>query len=355
MRTVVIGGGIIGASIAYHVAVRNSDVTILAGPRRGGIATAQSFAWINAAPGNERDYHELRVKAIVDWHRLQGELGARLAINWNGALWWHDDPDALAASVAEHASWGYPIRLVSPAEAAKQEPSLESYPDRSALSPLEGGLSPVATTIALLEAAVELGATVADDAACAIVTHAGRVTGVRTLSGEIDADQVVLAAGIASEELAGDVGVNLAMANLPGFLVTTAPVPPLLRGVVLSPGPHVRQNDDGRLIIGSDFGGGPDPDNPEVEAAALLASVRQLLALEVDLRVERTSLGIRPIPSDGHPIIGPAPDLAGLYVTVMHSGITLAALVGRLAAEEVLSARPVESLEPYRPGRFANG
>ena len=66
MKTIVVGSGIIGASVAYHLAVRGAEVTVVTGGRPGGIATAASFAWINAAPENSRPSFEFRLKAILD-------------------------------------------------------------------------------------------------------------------------------------------------------------------------------------------------------------------------------------------------------------------------------------------------
>ncbi len=352
MKIIVIGGGIIGASVAYHLAVRGAEVTVLTDREPGGIATAASFAWINAAPGNPRPYYELRLKGILDWHRLQHELGERLAINWNGSLAWREDGAAMAAEFAEHAAWGYPTYMISATEAAKREPALASYPDRVAHSPLEGSLSPSQTARVLLDAAAEQGAQVSADGVRAIAAPGGRITGVQTEAGEIGAEHVVLAAGVACEPLAGGIGVTLPMANRLGFLAQSAPLPPTLNGLVLAPQAHMRQNDDGRIIVGADFAGGAAPDDEEAAAEQLLTSVRGLLSKGDGVRMERHTLGLRPVPGDGMPIIGPAPGVTGLYVTVMHSGITLAALVGRLAAEEILSSRPVDILAPYRLERF---
>lgn len=352
MKIIVIGGGIIGASVAYHLAVRGAEVTVLTDGKPGGVATAASFAWINAAAGNARPYFELRMKAILDWHRLQNELGDRLAINWNGSIAWTDDVEDMAHEVAEHASWGYPTRMISRAEAVAREPALSGYPDQAAHSSLEGSLSPSETAQALLAAATEHGARISDDGVRAITTQSGRVTGIATATGEINAEHVVLAAGAACEQLAGDIGMALPMANRLGFLAQSAPLPPTLNGLVLAPDVHMRQNADGRIIAGADFTGGAAPDDVDAAAEALLASVRGLLAKGGAVRMERHTLGLRPVPADGLPVIGPAAQISGLYVTVMHSGVTLAALAGRLTAEEILSAEPVDILAPYRLERF---
>jgi glycine/D-amino acid oxidase-like deaminating enzyme len=72
------------------------------------------------------------------------------------------------------------------------------------------------------------------------------------------------------------------------------------------------------------------------------------------LEFERYTIGYRPMPSDGFPIIGRADGLAGLYLAVTHSGVTLAPAIGLFAAEELLAGRQEPLLAPYRLRRFDN-
>ncbi len=357
MKTIVIGGGIIGASVAYHLASRGADVTVLDGGKRGGIATVASFAWINSAPGNDRTYHEFRLKAILDWHRLQHELaasdrGTELPINWNGSLWWENTPEDVRSDTANLAGWGYPTEMINRDTALAQEPYLRNAPKEAALSSLEGSLSPVETALILLDEAVAQGAEILETTVDSVLQADGKISGVRTPDGDLPADVVVLAAGIATDQLAAPLGVTIPMDNSPGFLMQTAVTSPLIRGVTLSPGVHVRQNSDGRVVVGHDFGGGPPPDDPVTEAQSLLAETQKLFDDSDGLAVETWTLAQRPTPADGLPIIGPSQSVGGLYITVMHSGITLAAIVGRLATEEILGAGPVDILEPFRLTRF---
>ena len=68
--------------------------------------------------------------------------------------------------------------------------------------------------------------------------------------------------------------------------------------------------------------------------------------------LSRHTIGWRPMPEGGFPVLGFSDAAPGVYVAVMHSGITLAPLVGRLVASEILDGVQVEMLEPYRPSRF---
>ena len=71
------------------------------------------------------------------------------------------------------------------------------------------------------------------------------------------------------------------------------------------------------------------------------------------LELDFHTIGYRPMPADGFPIIGRAEGIDGLYVAVMHSGITLAPAVGLFAAQEILEGRRDPLLQPYGLSRFA--
>ena len=82
-----------------------------------------------------------------------------------------------------------------------------------------------------------------------------------------------------------------------------------------------------------------------IKAAAEV--VPELAAAEV----QQVTAGVMPYPADAHPIIGFAKDYPNLYIAVMHSGATLAPLVGKLVAEEIVSGRRKDVLAPYRLDR----
>ena len=78
----VIGAGIIGASIAYHLARRGAPVTVIDRSQPAGGATSQSFAWINASYRNPKPYYHLRVHGMQEYRRLEHELDGALRVKW---------------------------------------------------------------------------------------------------------------------------------------------------------------------------------------------------------------------------------------------------------------------------------
>ncbi len=349
-RVLVIGAGILGASIAYHLARAGARVTVLEKAAEPATeATGKSFAWINASFGNPRLYFDLRMLCIQEFHRLQRELGGALEINWGGSLLWEEDWAALEVQAARHRNWGYPLREVDRESFRALEPAVADPPERALLCEAEGSLDPVAATRALCAAAEGLGA--AFYYGCTV--KALREKGADTDRSRLEADVVVLAAGLAGVALAESIGVPLALKGSPGLLVHTRPVRPVLNRLVLSPHLHMKQDPDGRIVMGEDFGGSPLDDGPEALTEKLMRTLQSRLPGVNDLAVDRVTVGWRPIPEDGLPIAGFAPGRPNLYLAAMHSGVTLAPAIGRFAAEEILEGARIEALAPFRPERFA--
>jgi len=84
----------------------------------------------------------------------------------------------------------------------------------------------------------------------------------------------------------------------------------------------------------------------------ILGRIREKMPGAVDAEYDFLTLGYRPMPVDEMPIVGFSPGNADVYVAVMHSGVTLAPIMGRYVAHEILNDRPIDELAPYRPDRF---
>lgn len=348
-HVIVVGAGIIGASIAWHLTRKGATVTVI-GEEPGGVATPCSFAWINASWGNPEFYFHFRRRAMSEWKRLAQELPG-LPLAWCGGLCWDMPPADLEAYADEYGRWGYGIRRLNREESALLEPGLSEYPDFSVYVAEEGAVEPVAAARLLLADAEARGAKFTAATVNGLLQSGGRIIGAVTSEGIFEADHVVLAAGAGAVPLAASVGVTLPLSTPAGLIVHSRPVSKRLNGLVMTPRLHMRQTAEGRIIAATDFGGGDPGQDHQASAAELFAQVKALLIDNADLKLDFFTVGYRPTPADGFPIIGNA-GRPGLYVAVMHSGVTLAPLAGAVAANELLSGESDESLAPFRLQRF---
>ncbi len=351
-QVIVIGAGIIGGSIAWHLAKAGAQVTVISNSAAGGVATPNSFAWINASWGNPEPYFRLRTRAMAEWSRLAQDLPG-LPLRWCGGLCWDLHGADLETYAAEHSAWGYGIERVDRASAARIEPNLAELPDFALHVAEEGVTEPVAATKALLADAERRGVRIIPSIVTALVQTGGKIAGVDTSHGRIAADEVVIAAGVASPDIAATAGIRLPIETPPGLIVHSRPHAKLLNGLVLAERLHMRQTAEGRIIAGSDFGGGDPGIDAQVSARELFAAVKAMLCDSDGLDLDFHTVGYRPTPIDGFPIVGRAEARDGLYIAVTHSGVTLAPAVGLFATREILEGERDPLLVPYGLSRFA--
>jgi glycine/D-amino acid oxidase-like deaminating enzyme len=235
-----------------------------------------------------------------------------------------------------------------------------------AYSPNDGAVDPVLATNRLIEDARDFGATVRYPCELTDIEIGGDgLAAVVTSCGAIEADRLVLATGAAPGAASRFAGIDIPQRSTPGIIAITEPVDPLLNRVIAAPGIHMHQRDDGRIVVGEQEGA------PETHAKRLvgmpndfpdsaIAGEHAERMLEIAARylpgiagadIESVYIGWRPLPLDGHPVIGASPERPDVYLAIMHSGVTLAPIAGQLAASEILSGETLPRLDVYRPDR----
>jgi glycine/D-amino acid oxidase-like deaminating enzyme len=360
-RIVVIGAGVIGASVAFRLAEAGADVTVLEAGRPGGGTSGTSFAWLNAHNKPPRPYHDLNVAGMRAHAALARELGAAPWLHGGGSLEWvsPDRRAAQAANVERLRAWGYAAEWITRAEALELEPDIaaEAIGDAPvAFFPEEGWLDPVSYVHAMLRLALRQGANVlAGQPVREVILRAGRADRVRTADGsQFAADVVVNCAGRwVNDPLPAE--LHVPMAPTRGLLVLTPPVASGLARVGHAPEVNARPDGAGRLMLIADhdeFGTDAPPDTAMPAARDLVRRVQALLPMIGAVEPEAARIGTRAIPRDGVSAVGELPGEAGLYVAVTHSGVTLAALIGRAVADEIMTRRARPELAPFRPARF---
>lgn len=353
-RIVIIGSGIVGACFAYAASQRGlTPIVVSAGPPAGGgSATAASWAWINACSTDDPAYFRLRYASLQRWQIWMQQLDG-IRFSATETFLWDLPADELRAAVNDLSALGYPVELLDGAALAARLPQLREVPEAALHTAIEGAVEPAPTAAALLAAS---GADMRQTHIQGLIAKDGRVTGVMSDSGVIEADEIVLAAGNATPRLLQSVSVPLEMQSSDGLLVLSNPVDPFLSAVVAGPDFHVRQRADGRLLVGGTFGAyKPRPGNATLadDAASQLSRIGEVFELSSPLAVERFTLGTRPIPKGGMPCVGRCqrPDggvYDGLYVAVMHSGFSNGAGVAHAAMDEILGGEEAAELAGFR-------
>lgn len=354
-KCIVVGAGIIGASIAYSLSKEGADVTILEKAQPASGATSKSFGWINANYPETQEYFNLRSASMAEFHLLAAELDKDIGLKWSGSLWWESKNEAFLQHVNLLKIFNYAFELVDSARFNELEPKIFGIPEETALFPLEGAVDPIAMTMALIDQAKMNNATLVTDCVVErLIVEDDRCVGVDTPTGEYYGDTVIIAIGVHAENFLADAGIKLPMNNQEGIIIHIQPVEQFLNFLHLSPEIHFRQHTSGSIIVAEDFGGGPGNADPDQVADTVKSKLGKLIPDINSIDIGEITVGERPMPADGFPALGQPEKLLGLYVVSMHSGVTLSPIVGKLAAIEILDGENQALLNPYRLSRFTS-
>ncbi len=373
-RVAIIGAGIIGASIAYNLSKRGCEVVVIEKHEPAAQASGNTFAWVNAAYANKpASYQYLRQRSLLEYHRLAEDV--KIALRWSGSLEWFQSIDKERQLIREvkefQSATGSPTWIIDAQRVAEVEPSLDVGGNwKLAYSTNDGAVDAPAATRALLDRATDYGAAMIMPATVTGLEE--RPDGIR-IETDIDtfsADRVVVAAGVGTTGIAAMIGqrVDVSSRSTPGIIVTTEPMPLILNTVLYPPRVHLHQQSDGRFILGEKAGAPdtsmhrgvlrgrpnayPDHDLALEHASRVLDAAARYVPELASAKVERIGIGWRPMPLDSLPLIGQAKKSRRVYFAAMHSGVSLAPIVGHLAAMEILDGVRVELLRDFRPERF---
>jgi glycine/D-amino acid oxidase-like deaminating enzyme len=371
-RIVVIGAGIIGTSIGSRLAARGASVTMVEAAVPGAGTTGTSLAWVNASSklDSSREYFDLAVRATAEHHALADAVGEAGAFHPTGNIEISREPeeaDRLRSKVTRLQERGYRADFVPIRELGQLEPGLKLPATAvAAYYADEGWVDGPAMARALLERARRSGAKVLlQTAAERLVLKKDAVTGVALAGGEsVRADTVVIATGPWTQEFLARIGVKVPLAHVEsedskafGLLVTVLPAAGSPRTVLHSREVNWAPRPSGHAVLASAaadrvIAGDRSAETVRATADTLLERAADLGARFAGASFEQARIGLRALPIDGAPVCGWIDSIGGLYVVVTHSGITLAPLLSRQVAEEIVGGGEASVLSPFRPSRF---
>jgi hydrogen cyanide synthase HcnC len=391
VKIVVVGGGVIGCSVAYFAARRGLDVTLVDMPKRGRATSASAgglwpigesvglgcgVIFAKAMPNNggsgashperlPRSFLDFALRSNAMFPRLAGELrettGMDVELEKTSLLFvMYDEGDERFA----HGLWDdYPderplFEWLAPADVATAEPALTRH--------IRGGLrfhgddqiNPYRFADALRAGARALGATVIPHTEVTGVVRAGpRVVGVQIPGRTVACDVLVNAAGAWAAQIAAMAGTEVPVTPVRGQIVCTETLPKILDACVSTTDCYLAQKQHGEIIIGSTTERVGYDTDVTIEAAHTLCrgAIRAVPALaRVD--VKRVWAGLRPGSPDELPILGPVDGLAGYLNACGHfrTGILNAPLTGLVIADLAAGVAPTHPIEPFLLSRFTN-
>jgi len=366
-RIVVVGAGIVGSSIAYHLAKMGAEVTLIERDRPAAHASGRSFAWINASyPKKPYSYHHLSQLSLLAYHRLETEID--IDVRWGGSLEWftsQENQKMLVQEIEIQQGYGVPVQMISGEQAHELEPNVEFDKNASiAFSKLDGAVDAVGVVDKFLRKTISLGSEVLYPVTYKSLKVVGnKIVAVRTSVGEIETDQVVFACGVDTDEL---LKINVLKISRPGIILRTQPMKKVIDRVIVAPGVHIHQQDDGKVVIGEQAGVPISHLNrlamkPESFPSAafemqhggrILAIAQKFIPQLETIELEQVVIGWRPLPHDERPVVGHFKNIPGAYLATMHSGVTLAPIIGELVAMELLDGTETNLLTDFRPKRF---
>jgi glycine oxidase len=368
---IIVGGGIIGCSIAYYLALGGAKVTLIERNQlasgASGVAAGMLAPQVEAPFADSffevalrgREEHQPLAMALFE------DVGLDVEYRRTGIL-------RVARTEAERVDlqrmwrWqsarGLSAEWVESEHLGECEPLLKGVAGKLLAGGLwladEAQVRGPRLVQALAQAALRRGARFVEGAAVLDITASGdRVSGVHTVLGRFEADSVVLAAGVWSPDLAGRINLNLPVAPVKGQILSLRGLGRAPRQVLWSGECYLVPRPDGEIVLGA------TEEEGNYDVRPTLAGFNRLTeaALEVvpavgGFSVEGFWAGLRPAAPDRFPIIGWAPSLNNLFVATAHyrNGILLGPLTGRRVADQIMSQTSLEELTPFGISRFAH-
>ncbi|WP_329343974.1 FAD-binding oxidoreductase [Streptomyces sp. NBC_00663] len=365
-QAVVIGGGVMGTSIAYHLAAAGvRDVVLVERDELASGSTSKAAGGVRAQFSDELNV-QLGARSLAAFGRFREEIGYDIGLHRVGYLFLLSTPEDVAtfeAGVRLQNALGVPSRMLTPKEARRLSPLIRTEGLlAAAYSPDDGHCTPEAVVHGYASAARALGARVLRRTeVTGIELHGDRITAVSTTLGRIATGTVICAAGPWSRAVGRMAGVDLPVEPLRRQIAVTEPVPGLPPGLPMtidfSTTLYFHREGPGLLLGMSDPDERPGfaTDTHDRWIPRLAAAMEHRAPALLDLRRTGGWAGLYEITPDHNALIGEATSVSRfLYATGFSGhGFLQGPAVGEVVRDLVLGRVPFVDVSPLNAGRFA--
>ena len=371
LSAIVIGAGVLGASITAELTQRGTKVKLLDDAETASGTSASTFAWINGNNKSPESYSYLNFLGLQAHERAAA----------NGARWFHQTGMIQVAQNAEEAAgyernmqkiaWAeYGARTLTRAEVLRMEPKLDQTVVTSGVFyPREGWIDVQTMCHALVEKSIELGTeyhpfeTVHEIHGNKVLTH--RPDGS---SATYTADVIIVAAGNGTAQILKSIGYDFPLldpnahpddrgstGSSVGIISTTGKIDSGIKHFVRANGIALRPSRNGGITFSDHPTGGQwaqdDPRNWQIPQT-LLERAKKLYPSLKNAITKHVVLGTRVLPTDGLTVVDWVKSDSPIYAVATHSGVTLSAHLAETIAEQLITGHRHDSLKPFGLDRF---
>lgn len=350
---IVIGAGVIGASIVYHLSeLKKYNVLLIEQDYPMAGTSGATHACVNVHSKIPASYGEFSYYSAELYSFLERKIGD-FEYRRTGSVhpfFSEDDRDKALRLQEEQEKVGIRVDVLTRDEVLEKIPDATEELLGATFSPLDGHLNPFRLIELYLQAAKRTGLSTAYYHQVVDFKQANGGYHVFTNKGSFYSKYLVLAAGPWMKQLGKLLHIDIPIRQMRGQLLVTEPLQPILNYALGS----MHQTENGEILIGysrEEVGLNRDTTLDMIQKTAAMA--QYYLPSLSNTKIVRSFAGIRPVPEDGLPILGEVPNQENLYIAATHSGVTLSPLVGTLITELLAQGETSLPLNNYHIERFS--
>ncbi len=363
---IIIGGGVIGCSMAYYLSKAGVEVLVLEKDEIGSGASGRNGGGVRQSARDPREM-PLAIHAVRNlWPGLSEELGTDVEYHCSGNLRLGKKKEHLGILekiVAQGLAAGLDLKMINGAEVKELCPYASEEVIGASYCPSDGHGNPMKTTLGLYKKARELGARfITGETVQTLVLRKGKVCGVKTSNTDYEAPLVIVAAGLGSRPIAHTAGIDIPMQKvmLEALITETQPqMFPQMIGTAASDF-YGHQTDHGSFVFGGmtgleNFSSEEEvPLTRSITAPAICRAILGYFPCLENAKIIRTWSGFLDEMADHVPVLSKVDEVPGLVLACGFSGhgYGISPAVGQVMAELVSHGQPSISLEAFRYDRF---